>query len=157
MEYITDFIPEPNFILDSGKKLETFDDLRQSWREILSGASWYNHDDQLMMTYRLTVQRKALKVCELISVFSSHRLKLNTAQKEEALVLLRTTRTHLLNHFNQLMTQPEIAKTTLIEEVESITADLIHGLRELSGSILVITHPYLDAIPFGCIRRKHFC
>ena len=61
LEYITDFIPEPSFILDSGKKLETFDDLRQSWREILSGESWFNQDDQLMMTSRLTVQRKALK------------------------------------------------------------------------------------------------
>ena len=78
-------------------------------------------------------------------------------QKEQALVLLRATRTYLLNHFNQLITQPESAKTTLIEEVESITADLIHGLRELSGSILVITHPYLDAIPFAdaCPELKH--
>ena len=157
LEYISDFIPEPSFILADGKKLETFEDLRQSWREILSGESWFNQDDQLMMDCRLTVQRKALKVCELISVFSSHRLKLNMAQKEHALVLLRATRTQLLNLFNQLITEPKSAKPTLVEKVESITADLIHSLRELSGSILVITHPYLDAIPFAdaCPELKH--
>ena len=155
--FIEDFIPEPNFTLNDGKKLQNFNDLRDAWREVLNGSIWFNIQNQALMTCQLNVQRKALKVCELLSVFSNQRLHLDKDLKAQALSILKETRTLLHTHYLQLRAGDDFTEQASLDMIDTITTNLSQNLQDLCGSILVLTHPYLDALPFAdaCPKLNH--
>ena len=159
--FINDFIPTDPMMLASGKTIKCFADLRQSWREVLRGEFWFYHKNPSQLRSQLYIQRKALKVSELLSVFKSHRLQLTQRIKEQALTLLNNTRDQLLERFQKLSSQIEsksdMSGTEIKAEIEALSQTLSQRLEELCGSTLVLTHPYLDAIPFAdaCPQLKN--
>ena len=72
--FIHDFIPKvpPNaqMTLADGQEISSLSELRSAWREITFGKGWVSQQNLPTLRAQLHLRRVALKVCEMIGVFS---------------------------------------------------------------------------------------
>ena len=157
-DFVKDFVPPTTFKLPDGSSLNTLTSLRSHWRSILQGTGWFHEDDVHFIRARLHIQRSALKVCELLSVFYSYRLQLAPEAITNAQRITQETRDQLLSLFlndvRELTPSSHGAFTEersieVIDEVDQILANLQAKLLEVCGSCLILSHPYIDGLPFG--------
>lgn len=158
MAFRADFVPPtPVQLPHLREPLLTPDDCARAWRA-LTLEPWdlpplaLNH-----LRARLSLQRRALKVCELESALSSYRVVPVGAEGmggiEEGLRLLSASREALLSELHASLLSPEGARSDeglseTLARHEAEARALAEGLCGLLGEVITFEHPHLDRLPF---------
>jgi hypothetical protein len=148
--FLRDFVPPHEVHLPHlDAPLTSIEDCLIHWRALTLDASPLPDALQRAHIVRLTLQRVALKVCELQGVFESYRYRGEEPQRSEASALLSSCRADLLRRFQELFTLSGTAPSMeLIDWAKALLDRCVDRLSALFGSTLSLDHPHLDRIPY---------
>lgn len=154
-DYLRDFVPPHPLKFPYMKaEISTVDACIEHWRALTLGASALSVKERAYLKARLSIQRVALKICELQGVFESYRLVLNEPERAQAKHLLFQQRQEVLELFTQRYFSP---LGRMNEEDAQDSVDVHHRLLkqlearliDLCGSTLSLTHPHLDRLAYA--------
>jgi len=152
--YLRDFVPpRPLTLPQLEEPITSVEGCVAHWRELTLGAAQLSIAQRAYLRARLSTQRVALKVCELMGLFESYRLIISDELRAEALSLIHTTRASLLQRFEERLAQPlaelERAQSeALCDEAERALRELVSELSSRCGPCLCLEHPHLDRVAF---------
>ena len=161
--FLEDFVPPSSLSHpDLPTPVSTLDECIQHWSTLLLRPMTQSDGEQAYQRLRLTLQRFALKICELIGVYTSYRLHLSDDDRHASLEVVRSSREKLLSLFRQYFISPTGVLTpeqegTLADQLKTQREVFMLQLQEICGPVLLLDHPHLDQLPFQDIAPPLQC
>jgi hypothetical protein len=152
--YLQDFIPAcPVQIPHSTIVLKSIEDCQKHWLACTLNFPLLTESESSYVQMRLTVQRRALKCCELIDTIQSHRVLADSFDLKQALTLLQSFRQTLKRSFDQSTIQPfSQIKSSIAEEflaeIDSKWLELLEHIATILSPCITMVHPYMEHINF---------
>ena len=152
--YLRDFVPaHPLELPHLPEPITSVEGCVEQWEALTLGATALEPNQRAYLKARLSLQRVALKVCELEGALESYRLILEEQAQREAHQLVFAQRERLLARLHASLYQPlgkmsEAESEERVAEVDSELKQLEVALQARCDGVLCLEHPHLDRLSY---------
>jgi len=152
--YLRDFVPpHPLELPHLSEPITSVEGCVAQWEALTVGATALGPTQRAYLKARLSLQRVALKVCELEGALESYRLIMGERAQLEASQLVTAQRAQLLSRLHSSLTAPighmsEAEAEERVAEVQGELKSLEATLQERCGGLLCFEHPHLDRLSY---------